>query len=121
MRRKNWDKGDVHRTFLQFCAESWVRERVYFQWDDDEIRFVIDQHAEVDFIVLAHWNNTPRIAMSPLSDILFWFWEATNTKFTVFGLTRPGLEPTIYRTWGEHVNHYTTDAIFAPNTLNFIF
>ena len=28
--------------------------------------------------------------------------EATNTNFIVFGLTRPGLEPTIYRTRGVH-------------------
>ena len=21
----------------------------YFQWDDDEVRFVLDQHAELDF------------------------------------------------------------------------
>jgi len=27
--------------------------------------------------------------------------EATNTNFIVFGLTRPGLEPTIYRIRGE--------------------
>jgi hypothetical protein len=25
------------------------------------------------------------------------------------GLTRPGLEPMIYRTRDEHANHYTTD------------
>jgi hypothetical protein len=37
--------------------------------------------------------------------------EATNTNFKVFGLTRLGLEPTIYRTWDEHTNHYTTDAV----------
>jgi hypothetical protein len=37
--------------------------------------------------------------------------EATNTNFIVFGLTRPGLEPTIYRTRGKHANHYTTDAV----------
>jgi hypothetical protein len=37
--------------------------------------------------------------------------EATNTNFVVFDLTRSGLEPTIYRTRDEHVNHYTTDAI----------
>ena len=30
--------------------------------------------------------------------------EATNTNFIFFCLTRPGLEPTIYRTWGEHAN-----------------
>ena len=36
--------------------------------------------------------------------------EATNTNFIDFGLTQPGLEPTIYRTLGEHANHYATDA-----------
>jgi hypothetical protein len=29
--------------------------------------------------------------------------EATNTNFIVFGLTPSGLEPTIYRIRGEHV------------------
>jgi hypothetical protein len=29
----------------------------------------------------------------------------------LFGLTRPGFEPTIYHTRGEHANHYTTDAV----------
>ena len=37
--------------------------------------------------------------------------EATKTNFIVFGLTWPGLEPTIYRIRGEHANHYTTDAV----------
>jgi hypothetical protein len=37
--------------------------------------------------------------------------EATNTIFIVFDLTQSGLEPTIYRTQGDHANHYTTDAI----------
>ena len=27
-----------------FAAKSW-REQVNFQWDDDEIHFVLDQHA----------------------------------------------------------------------------
>jgi hypothetical protein len=31
--------------------------------------------------------------------------------FIVFGLTRSGLELTIYRTRGEHANHYVTDAV----------
>ena len=38
--------------------------------------------------------------------------EETNTNFIVFGLQLPGLEPTIYRTRGEHANHYATDAVF---------
>jgi hypothetical protein len=37
--------------------------------------------------------------------------EATNTNSIVFGLTRSGLESTIYRTGGEHANHYTNDAV----------
>jgi hypothetical protein len=37
--------------------------------------------------------------------------EATNTNFIIFGLTGPGLEATIYRTEGEHHNHYTTDEV----------
>jgi hypothetical protein len=37
--------------------------------------------------------------------------ETTNTNFIVFGLTQPGLEPTIYCTQGEHANQYATNAI----------
>jgi len=37
--------------------------------------------------------------------------EATNTNFIVLGLTRSGLAFTIYRTRGEHANHYTTNAV----------
>jgi hypothetical protein len=36
---------------------------------------------------------------------------ATNTIFIVFDLTRPGMELVIYRTQGEHANHYTMDAV----------
>jgi hypothetical protein len=32
----------------QFSAISW-REQVIFQWDDDEVRFILDQHAKLDF------------------------------------------------------------------------
>jgi hypothetical protein len=39
--------------------------------------------------------------------------EATKTNFLVFGLTRSGLESMIYRTRGEHPNHYTTDAFHS--------
>ena len=48
--------------------------------------------------------------------------EATNPNFVVFGLARPGFEPTIYRTRGEHANHYATDAVMIifvlANNLN---
>jgi hypothetical protein len=35
----------------------------------------------------------------------------TNTNVKIFGLTRLRVEPTIYRTPGEHVNRYATDAV----------
>ena len=31
-----------------FSVISW-REQVHDQWDDDEVGFVLDQHAELDF------------------------------------------------------------------------
>jgi hypothetical protein len=34
--------------FSNFSAVSW-REQVNYQWNDDEVRFVLDQHAELDF------------------------------------------------------------------------
>ena len=37
--------------------------------------------------------------------------EAINTDFIVIGLTRLGLEPTIYHTRGDHDNQCATDAI----------
>ena len=43
--------------------------------------------------------------------------KVTYCNFTVFDLTRPGLEPTIYRTRGEHANHYTIDAVRNENYL----
>jgi hypothetical protein len=52
------------------------REQVNFQWDDDEVRFVLKpswQHVEFDFIVLVRWNNSLRIDMSLHSDTLSWF------------------------------------------------
>jgi len=37
--------------------------------------------------------------------------EAGNANVIVFIFTRPGLEHTIYRTRGNLVNHYNTDAV----------
>ena len=52
----------------------WWREQVNFQWDDDDVRFALDQHTEkFFFIVLAHWNNSPWVDISLHSDTLFWF------------------------------------------------
>jgi hypothetical protein len=62
------NRGFEHRSdqtvktlnFCIFSAISW-REQVTIQWDDDEVRFELSQHAYVRswmFIVLVHWNNS---------------------------------------------------------------
>ena len=33
---------------INFSAISY-KKQVNFQWEDDEVRFVLDQHAELDF------------------------------------------------------------------------
>ena len=67
-----------------FPAISW-QEQVNFQWVDDEVRFVLDQHAySWIFIVLAHSNNSPRIHMSPHSDTSFWFRKVNISTLMVF-------------------------------------
>ena len=37
--------------------------------------------------------------------------EVGNTNFIVFGLTQPGLEPTIYRIQSKQLNHCTTNVV----------
>jgi len=58
----------------QFFSNIMTRFN-YFSIDDDEVRFVLDQHAKswIFIIVLAHWKNIPRIDMLPYSDTLSWF------------------------------------------------
>jgi hypothetical protein len=72
-------------------------------------------------IVLAHWNNSPRIDMSLYLDTLSWFRSNQSMLFLlntaclaekqqipllVFGLTRSWFEPAIYHTRGEYANYY---------------
>ena len=45
--------------FTANSAISW-REQVNFQWDDNEICFVLDHTLSWICIVLAHWNNLVR-------------------------------------------------------------
>jgi hypothetical protein len=90
--------------WLLFNANSAIfaaisrQEQVNSQWDDDELRFVLDQHdAPLEHIILI--PRLPVFALSPLCCMINV--EATNTNF--FGLTRLRIEPTIYRTRGKHL------------------
>ena len=79
---------------------SWWRQAT-FQWDDDDVRFVLDHDAySCVFIVLTHWNNWPHACQ---------VWEATNINLIVFGLIRSTLISTIFPIHDGH--HYKTDAV----------
>jgi len=87
---------------------------------------VLDHYPSWIFILLAHWNNSPRIDMSLHLDTLSWFRANQSLvfclnavcltekqqlpSFIVFCLTCLGLEPTIYLRC-KHNDHYTTDAV----------
>jgi hypothetical protein len=97
-----------------FSAISW-REQVTFWWVDD-VCLVLDQHADLDFHRLAHWNNSTRVDMptrihysdsEPASLCSYSLMLVLN--FTVFDLTWRALNPRSTTTRGEHANYYTTD------------
>ena len=52
---------------------SW-REQINFQWDDDEVCFVLDQHAELDFYSASSLKQQSAVDMLLHSNTLFWFW-----------------------------------------------
>ena len=74
-------------TQLNFSAISW-REEFNIQWDDVEVRFVLDQHVYRSwiFIVLPHWNNSSWIDMLPHSDTLSWFLAKQSLFFLLNAL-----------------------------------
>ena len=43
-----WLLFNANLAIFQLHCISWWEE-VNFQWDDDEVRFVLDQHIELDF------------------------------------------------------------------------
>jgi hypothetical protein len=108
----------------QFFSYRCIMARTSFWWYD-EVRFVLDQHAELDIYSASSLKQqstgrhvAPLVHIIPIpsqpvfaltSECCMLNGEATNTNFIVFGLTSPGLEPTIYH--GEYANHSTTDAV----------
>ena len=81
----------VLRQFRNFSTILW-RVQGNFQWDDGEVRL----HCVGFFMVLAHWNNSPRVDISLQSHTLFWFranavmlrlsfnWKSINKRVFTF-------------------------------------
>jgi len=118
--------------WLFFNANSAIfqlSEQVNCPWDDDEVRFVLDQHTKcysasslkqqssdrhVDplrHIILI--PSQPVFTLYPYTCVLN---KSTNTNSIVFGLNPSRLEPTIYHIRGEHANQYTIVVVYNTNT-----
>jgi hypothetical protein len=97
----------------------------YIWWDDDDVHFVLDQHAELDFYSASSLTQqsagrhvAPLETHYPDSEptdfysySLMLSGEAAITNCIVIGLTRTGLASTIYCSWSKHTNNYTTDGL----------
>ena len=99
----------------QFSNNSFIslREQVNFQWNDDGVRFVLDQHAELDFYSASSLKQqSAGRHVAPLGHIFLIPSQPVFVSF-FFGLTRPEpeLEHTIDPTRDEHANNYATDAV----------
>ena len=85
---------------------------------------VSEAQEPVQPIVLAHWNNSPRVDMSLHSDTSFWFRVNKSLLFLIndaclaekqqipilWSLVWPDRDSNL-RALGEYANHYATDAV----------
>jgi hypothetical protein len=113
-----WERGSKHclAPTQQFFSYFMARTN-YFRWDDDEFRFVLDQQdlycasalqqhsADRHVTHLTHYPDSEPTSLCSFPLILRAKRKQQIPNFIVFGLTRSGLEHTIYRTRGKHANH----------------
>ena len=102
----------VYQTIESDCCLTPILPKQHSELDFYSVTSLKQQSAGRNVAPLAHIiliPSQPVFALSPKCCVLSG--EATNTNCIGFGLIRPGLEPTIYRTRGEHVNHYATDVV----------
>ena len=92
----------------QLSAISWW-EHVTFWWDDDDDMMMSTLYwtnmQNWIFIVLAHWNNSPRVTQGEHA-----------THYTTDVVLTQGEHATHYTTdvvltQGEHATHYTTEVV----------
>jgi hypothetical protein len=93
-----------------FSAISW-QEQGNFQWYDEEVHFVLDQRAELDFYSASSlkqqsedWHVVRRghIILIP---------SLCSFSLMIHEIPILWSERTIYHTRGKHGNHYPTDAV----------
>ena len=83
----------------------------YIFYDDDDVRFVLDWVGF--YIVLAHWNNSPRIDMSLHSDTLFWFTANQSLLFLLSATCLAEKHQILSVFWPERVSNQRSTALEA--------
>jgi hypothetical protein len=79
-----WPDEMCKRSFV-----AWIPQQCRLvEWYDYDILFVLDQHAQLNFLAATSLKQQ-------------------SAGGYVIGLTQIDLEPTIYRTRGEHTKQYT--------------
>jgi hypothetical protein len=84
---KNWVSDCCLTPTQQFF--SYIMEQVNFQWNDDEVHFVLDQHAELDFYS-ASWLKQQ---------------SADRKVSLLWRIIRAN--PSLFFLLNEHANYYT--------------
>jgi len=99
-----------HQYYSNFSA-LLCQEHVNFQWDDDEVRFVQDQHAYLDYYKASSLKQ--HIILIPSQPVILLnaacLAEKQQTPFFCLWFDPIWLEHTIYSTRCGDTNHYTTD------------
>jgi hypothetical protein len=67
------DELEYMLCYRMYVPIETAQEQVNFQWDDDEVRFLLDQHAELDFYSNSSLKQQSGVDMSLHSDTLFLF------------------------------------------------
>ena len=84
----------------QFFNLYHGRVQATFWRDDDDICFVQDEHAVLDFYrASSSLNNYP--------------WKSNKYQIHSLWFDLTDARTQFYRTWGENANDYTTDAVLS--------
>ena len=119
--------SDCWLTPIQQLFSYIMARTVNFKWDDDEVRFVLDQHAELDFYsasslkqqsacihvaALGHIiliSSQPVLALSPYILMMRAYRGSNKYQFYSLWFDSNRLVPTIYHTRGEAwYRHFST-------------
>ena len=109
-----------------FSAISWWQQ-IMFQRDDDDVRFVLDRHVELD-VHSASWLQQQSIdshvyALGELILIQYLMLPlivtclADRDEMQFLRFDSRGFEPTMYHTQDENANYYTIDAVSSQRSI----